>query len=164
MGTKLYVGNLSDDVGSSDLDQLFSQYGSVQSSQVIQDRDTGRSKGFGFVEIGSESEAQAAIDGLHDQEHVGRRPRAVSFPLWAGQRGLAPERSGGACRQFRKAAAAVAVIDPSVPLDRMTERGTSDRSPAGSVAAGSRMNVLARSAEIRRDRRPFLRDPRELML
>ena len=73
MGKKLYVGNLSYSVSSSDLDQLFSQFGTVQSSQVIQDRDTGRSKGFGFVEMSSDAEAQAAIDGLHDQEHGGRR-------------------------------------------------------------------------------------------
>ena len=73
MGKKLYVGNLSYSVSSSDLDQMFSQFGTVQSSQVIQDRDTGRSKGFGFVEMDSDAEAQAAIDGLHDQEHDGRR-------------------------------------------------------------------------------------------
>ena len=73
MGKKLYVGNLSYDVTSSDLDQLFSQYGTVQSSQVIMDRDTGRSKGFGFIEMDSDAEAQAAIDNLHDQDHQGRR-------------------------------------------------------------------------------------------
>ncbi len=73
MGKKLYVGNLTYQVDSSQLEQLFSQFGTVQSAQVIQDRDTGRSKGFGFVEMDSEAEAQAAIDGLHDQEHDGRR-------------------------------------------------------------------------------------------
>ena len=73
MGKKLYVGNLTYQVDSSHLEQLFSQFGTVQSAQVIQDRDTGRSKGFGFVEMDSEAEAQAAIDGLHDQEHDGRR-------------------------------------------------------------------------------------------
>ena len=73
MGKKLYVGNLSYRVSSSDLEQIFSQYGSVQSAEVISDRDTGRSKGFGFVEMGSEAEARAAIDSLHDQEHDGRR-------------------------------------------------------------------------------------------
>ncbi|MDX2035238.1 MAG: RNA-binding protein, partial [Isosphaeraceae bacterium] len=73
VGKKLYVGNLSYRVSSSDLDQLFSQYGTVQSSQVIQDRETGRSKGFGFVEMSSDEEALAAIDGLHEQEHEGRR-------------------------------------------------------------------------------------------
>jgi cold-inducible RNA-binding protein len=70
---KLYVGNLTYQVSSSDLEQLFSQFGSVESAQVIEDRDTGRSKGFGFVEMSSDSEAQAAIQGLHDQEHNGRR-------------------------------------------------------------------------------------------
>ncbi len=73
MGKKLYVGNLTYGVTSSVLEQLFSQYGTVQSAQVIQDRATGRSKGFGFVEMDSEAEAQAAIEGLHDQEHEGRR-------------------------------------------------------------------------------------------
>ena len=73
MGKKLYVGNLSYNVSSADLDTMFAQYGSVQSAQVIMDRDTGRSKGFGFVEMGSDHEAQASIDGLHDQEHGGRR-------------------------------------------------------------------------------------------
>src|SRR6478735_7729151 len=65
VGKKLYVGNLTYRVSSSDLEQLFSQYGSVESAEVISDRDTGRSKGFGFVEMGSEAAAQAAIDALH---------------------------------------------------------------------------------------------------
>ena len=61
MGQKLYVGNLSYNTTSSDLEQLFSQHGTVQSAEVISDRDSGRSKGFGFVEMGSDEEAQAAI-------------------------------------------------------------------------------------------------------
>jgi RNA recognition motif-containing protein len=69
----LYVGNLSYRVSSSDLEQIFSQYGSVESAEVISDRETGRSKGFGFVEMSSDSEARSAIDALHDQEHDGRR-------------------------------------------------------------------------------------------
>ncbi len=73
MGKKLYVGNLTYRVSSSDLEQLFSQFGSVESAEVISDRDTGRSKGFGFVEMSSENEARAAIDALNDQEHDGRR-------------------------------------------------------------------------------------------
>lgn len=77
MGKKLYVGNLSYSVTSSQLEQLFSEFGTVQSAQVIQDRDTGRSKGFGFVEMGSDAEAQAAIQGLNDQQHEGR-PLAVN--------------------------------------------------------------------------------------
>ena len=72
MGQKLYVGNLSYNTTSSDLEQLFSQHGTVQSAEVIQDRDTGRSKGFGFVEMGSDEEATAAINALNGAEHDGR--------------------------------------------------------------------------------------------
>jgi cold-inducible RNA-binding protein len=72
MGSKLYVGNLSYNVSSSDLEQLFSQHGSVQSAEVIADRDTGRSKGFGFVQMGTDEEAQAAIAALNGQDHDGR--------------------------------------------------------------------------------------------
>ncbi len=73
VGKKLYVGNLSYKVGSPELEQLFSQFGMVQSAQVISDRETGRSKGFGFVEMDTEAEAEEAIRALHDQEHNGRR-------------------------------------------------------------------------------------------
>ena len=72
MGQKLYVGNLSYNTTSSDLEQLFSQHGTVQSAEVISDRDSGRSKGFGFVEMGSDQEAQAAITALNGQQHDGR--------------------------------------------------------------------------------------------
>src|SRR5690349_16608025 len=72
VGKKLYVGNLSYRVNSSDLEQLFSQYGTVQSAEVISDRETGRSKGFGFVQMGSDQEAQAAIDAMNGQQHDGR--------------------------------------------------------------------------------------------
>jgi RNA recognition motif-containing protein len=72
MGKKLYVGNLSYDVDSSALQDLFSAHGSVTSAQVITDRDTGRSKGFGFVEMSSEDEAQAAIAAMSGKDHGGR--------------------------------------------------------------------------------------------
>ena len=72
MGKKLYVGNLSYDVDSSELEQLFGQHGQVQSAQVINDRDTGRSKGFGFVEMANDAEADAAIAALNGQQHNGR--------------------------------------------------------------------------------------------
>src|SRR6185437_14869995 len=72
MGRKLYVGNLSYDVDSSALQDLFSAHGTVDSAQIITDRDTGRSKGFGFVEMSSDAEAQAAIAALNGQEHGGR--------------------------------------------------------------------------------------------
>ncbi|HYE20013.1 MAG TPA: RNA-binding protein [Tepidisphaeraceae bacterium] len=73
MGSKIYVGNLSYDATSSDLEQMFSAHGQVQSAEVIQDRDTGRSKGFGFVQMGSDSEAQAAIAALNGQDSGGRQ-------------------------------------------------------------------------------------------
>ena len=73
MGKKLYVGNLSYEVTSTDLEELFSPFGAVQSAQVIQDRDTGRSKGFGFVEMSDENAACSAIQGLNDVEQDGRR-------------------------------------------------------------------------------------------
>jgi RNA recognition motif-containing protein len=60
-------------VNSTDLESWFAQYGTVQSAQVITDRDTGRSKGFGFVEMDTDAQAEAAIQGLNDQEHDGRR-------------------------------------------------------------------------------------------
>ncbi len=72
MGKKLYCGNLSYNVASSDLDQMFSEFGTVKSAEVIMDRDTGRSKGFGFVEMNNDQEAQAAIAGINGKEHDGR--------------------------------------------------------------------------------------------
>ena len=72
MAKKLYVGNLSYGMTDSDLQNLFDPHGAVQSAQVIMDRDTGRSKGFGFVEMGSGEEAQAAVAALNGKEVSGR--------------------------------------------------------------------------------------------
>ena len=72
MGKKLYVGNMSYDVDSSALEQMFTPHGTVQSAQVIADRDTGQSKGFGFVEMSSDAEAQAAIAAMNGQDSGGR--------------------------------------------------------------------------------------------
>jgi hypothetical protein len=72
MGNKLYVGNLPYSVRDEDLQQSFSQFGSVTSAKVMMERDTGRSKGFGFVEMGSDAEAQAAINGMNGQSLGGR--------------------------------------------------------------------------------------------
>lgn len=72
MGRKLYVGNLGYDVSSSDLQALFAGHGTVDSATVINDRDTGRSKGFGFVEMSSNEEAEAAIAALDGKDHGGR--------------------------------------------------------------------------------------------
>jgi RNA recognition motif-containing protein len=88
VGKKLYVGNLAYNVSSSELEQLFGQFGTVQSAQVIQDRETGRSKGFGFVEMGNDQEAQAAIRGLHEQQHNGR-------PLTVNEARPREDRGGG---------------------------------------------------------------------
>jgi RNA recognition motif-containing protein len=72
MGNKLYVGNLSYSIRDDDLQQAFAQYGNVASAKVMMDRDTGRSKGFGFVEMGSDAEAQSAINGMNGQALDGR--------------------------------------------------------------------------------------------
>ncbi len=72
MGKKLYVGNLTYNITETDLQELFSHYGAVQSAQIIVDRDTNRSKGFGFVEMDTEAQAQAAIQALNGSEHDGR--------------------------------------------------------------------------------------------
>jgi len=72
VGNKLYVGNLAYSVRDQDLQDAFSQYGAVSSAKVMMDRDTGRSKGFGFVEMSNDAEAQAAINGLNGQPVAGR--------------------------------------------------------------------------------------------
>jgi RNA recognition motif-containing protein len=72
MGNKLYVGNLAYSVRDESLQESFSQFGTVTSAKVMMDRDTGRSKGFGFVEMGSDAEAQAAINGMNGQALEGR--------------------------------------------------------------------------------------------
>jgi cold-inducible RNA-binding protein len=107
MGNKLYVGNLSYNVTGSELEQLFSAHGKVQSAEVIADRDTGRSKGFGFVEMGSEDEAKAAIAALNGQEVGGRaltvneakpreeRPRGGGGGFGGGRGGGGGGRGGG---------------------------------------------------------------------
>jgi RNA recognition motif-containing protein len=72
MGKKLYVGNLPYSFNDSDMQQAFSQFGTVGSAKVMMDRDTGRSKGFGFVEMSSEAEARSAIEGMNGQQYGGR--------------------------------------------------------------------------------------------
>jgi RNA recognition motif-containing protein len=92
MAKKLYVGNLSYDTNNSSLEQMFAAFGSVQSVQIVTDRETGRSKGFGFVEMGSDQEAQAAITGLNGKE-VGGRALTVNEARPREERGGG--RSGG---------------------------------------------------------------------
>src|SRR5262245_65331450 len=94
MGRKLYVGNLTYGVTNADLEKLFEPYGTVQSAQVIMERDTGRSKGFGFVEMGSDQEAQAAIAALSGKQ-VGGRSLTVNEARPKEDRGGGGGRGGG---------------------------------------------------------------------
>ena len=91
MGKKLYVGNLPYSFRDLDLEQAFSAFGGVQSAKVMMERDTGRSKGFGFVEMNSDAEAQAAIEGMHGQ-NIGGRDLVVNEARPMEPR---PPRSGG---------------------------------------------------------------------
>ncbi|QCB47698.1 RNA-binding protein [Hydrogenophaga sp. PAMC20947] len=100
MGNKLYVGNLPYTVRDEDLQQSFSEFGSVSSAKVMMERDTGRSKGFGFVEMGNDAEAQAAIEGMNGQSLGGRslvvneaRPMEARPPRTGGFGG--PRGGGG---------------------------------------------------------------------
>ncbi len=103
MGKTLYVGNLSYAVTDSELESLFAQFGQVDSAKVISDRDSGRSKGFGFVEMANDNEAEAAIEGLNGKENNGRaltvneaRPLEPRAPRGGGYGGGGGRpRSGG---------------------------------------------------------------------
>jgi RNA recognition motif-containing protein len=105
MGNKLYVGNLAYSVRDDSLQEAFAQFGTVTSAKVMMDRDTGRSKGFGFVEMGTDAEAQAAINGMNGQALDGRaivvneaRPREErpgGFGGGGGGGGRSPYGSGG---------------------------------------------------------------------
>jgi cold-inducible RNA-binding protein len=88
MSKKLYVGNLSYNVSDRDLESMFAAYGTVESANVIMDRDTGRSKGFGFVEMGNDQDAAAAISALHGKDVDGRS-------LTVNEARPREERSGG---------------------------------------------------------------------
>ena len=96
MATNIYVGNLPWTATQDDLVQLFSQYGTVEKTQIISDRETGRSRGFGFVEMSTEAEAQKAIDALHESPYNGR-PLTVNIakPRESGGGGGGGRRSGG---------------------------------------------------------------------
>lgn len=91
MGRKLYVGNLPYSATEEALSEKFSEFGSVESAKLIIDRDTGRSKGFGFVEMGSDAEAQAAIDALDGQDYDGR-------PMKVNEAKPQEKRTGGGGR------------------------------------------------------------------
>ena len=103
MGAKVYVGNLGYDVKDSDLEEMFAAHGSVKSAQVIMDRDSGRSKGFGFVEMSTDAEAKAAIEALNGRDFQGRpltvneaRPREDR----SGSRSFGDGGSRGSSRRY----------------------------------------------------------------
>jgi cold-inducible RNA-binding protein len=98
MSTKLYVGNLAFQTTSQDLEQLFGQAGTVQSASVVEDRDTGRSRGFAFVEMSTQEEATSAIDQFNGKEVGGRSLKvneAKPRENRGGGRGFSDKRSGG---------------------------------------------------------------------
>ena len=124
MGKKLYVGNLTYNVDDSALEGLFAPFGTVQSAQIIVDRDTNRSKGFGFVEMGSEAEAQAAIQGLNAREHDGRNLTVNE----AKPREAAPER------RLRRRREAILRTRPETRCpgrDRVSEPPPNESPPSG---------------------------------
>jgi cold-inducible RNA-binding protein len=100
VATKLYVGNLAYGVSNTDLETMFAPHGTVQSAQVIMDRETGRSKGFGFVEMGSGSEAEGAINALNGKE-VGGRQLTVNEARPREDRGASgASRTSGGSRRY----------------------------------------------------------------
>ena len=117
MGKKLYVGNLPYSVRDGDLEQAFGQFGSVTSAKVMMERDTGRSKGFGFVEMGSDEEAQSAINGMNGQP-LGGRSVVVNEARPMEER---PPRSGGGGFGGGGVAKAAAVINRCLHLHSSSE-------------------------------------------
>ena len=165
VGRKLYVGNLAYQVSDADLEQLFSEFGTVQSAQVIQDRDTGRSKGFGFVEMGSDAEAQAAIQGLHDQEVNGRRltvnearprePRAAAA--------VAAATAAAAVATAAAAAAVVAAAGAAVVIDPLRNTPRPVVAPARPALLGEPSSRETGNTEASRSGRPSGPDPNGAM-
>ena len=160
MGKKLYVGNLAYAVTDSDLQQMFAAHGTVQSAQIIMDRDTGRSKGFGFVEMSSPQEAQAAIDGLNGKEVGGRqltvneaRPRE---DRGGGGRGGFGGGRGGSGRRYGAGGGgggddidSTGLPTPGPPMDAdptLDETPRQEAVPGATTAKGSslRQDTLAR--------------------
>ena len=129
MGNRLYVGNLGYDISDTELEQLFAAHGTVRSAQVIADRDTGRSKGFGFVEMGSDQEAQAAITALNGKEVAGR-------PLTVNEARPREDRGGGGGGRVAAAAAVAATAAVVAAVVVVT-------AAAAVVAAGATAAVAA---------------------
>ena len=135
MGNKLYVGNLPYSVRDAELGQAFAAFGSVVSAKVMMERDSGRSKGFGFVEMGSDAEAQAAIEGMHDKPLQGRNlvvnearpmePRPPRASLGGGRRdaataALAAAMTGASAAPMAPARAAMAALAAGATIAALT--------------------------------------------
>ena len=140
MSKKLYVGNLTYNVNESDLEALFTPFGTVQSAQVIVDRDTNRSKGFGFVEMDTDAEAQAAIQGLNARDHDGRnltvneaKPREARSGGGGGGMEAAAEAAAVAATAVAVAAAVAIVIDR--PPESRPFEGLASPSPSTHIGA-----------------------------
>ena len=125
MGNKLYVGNLPYSVRDSDLEQAFGQFGTVTSAKVMMERDTGRSKGFGFVEMGSDPEAQAAINGMNGQQYGGRalvvneaRPMEARPPRSGGFGGGGADFNRPGAHFFFAGPVTISTIKTSKPIVR----------------------------------------------
>ena len=167
MGNKLYVGNLSYNVRDDDLEQAFGQFGTVSSAKVMMDRDTGRSKGFGFVEMGSDPEAQAAINGMNGQPLDGRgivvneaRPREERPGGFGGGSGGGFGGGGGRVAAATAAAvAAPAVVAATAAAVAAATAAAAAVAPAvaaaTAAAAAVAPAVAAAAAAAATDRRAF---------
>ena len=147
MGNKLYVGNLAYSIRDEDLQQAFAQYGTVTSAKVMMDRDTGRSKGFGFVEMATDAEAQAGINGMNGQALEGRavvvneaRPREERPGGFGGGGGAAPAAVVAAT------AAVVAVAAPAVVV--AATAAVAVAAVTGVVAAGAQAVAATAAAAV----------------
>ena len=141
MGNKLYVGNLPYSVRDDDLQQAFSEFGSVSSAKVMMERDTGRSKGFGFVEMGSDAEAQAAINGMNGQSLGGRSVTVnEARPMEAR-----PPRTGASAAVTVRAAVATAAA--TAPVAAATAAAATDPGrPVGPASRRVQSKCLGASA------------------
>ncbi len=101
MGKKIYVGNLSYNMDDQSLGQVFSAFGTVESARIVTDRDSGRSKGFGFVEMATDSEAATAIEKLNGSDQLGRAMNVSEAKPMAPREGGGGGRSGGGGGNFR---------------------------------------------------------------
>ena len=127
MGKKLYVGNLSHNVDNASLEALFATYGTVNSAEVIHDRDTGRSKGFGFVEMADDNAAQEAIRGLNETQQNGRplTDRTEAQRRWRRRLWRRPWRP----RRRRRRISALKMIQVRLVLGRSSSIGPHHRAP-----------------------------------